>query len=87
MNDEMPKCKLCGAEPWKVAGSSITMCTGVSCPLGNVPMNYAQWRLLHGTRLAPEHVEALQDAVECVDSIWHRAAIRAALAALGEGGR
>lgn len=58
MTDELPKCKLCGQEPTHLSGGRVShICVTPE----------AEWRRLHGPRLAPEYVSRLRALrEECV---------------------
>jgi hypothetical protein len=88
--NELPRCRLCGQEPTHLSGGRVSHICVVS---------EADWRLLHGPRLAQETLRCLRDIAELMDQCGSftdshgeqqdraddAAAIRAALAALGEG--
>lgn len=87
--NELPKCKLCRRIP-TLRPDGKTYRHGNDCPASGV-YTVAEWLLVHGPllarapRLTPAMIQALRDAAETAGQDWRRAAIRAALAALGEG--
>jgi hypothetical protein len=89
MSDELPKCWLCGKAPgWyaMLSGLVLVACNNPECAGRGYAMPQDCWRRLHGPRLAPEevlHLRACAKWHEDTERLW-AAAIRAALAALGE---
>jgi hypothetical protein len=95
MNDELPRCKLCGFAPHHYL-SGYSECDTTGCDIRGIVMADDDWRRLHGQRLAPEHVAALRGVEPylaegydggCITTAYRDAIerYRAALAALGEG--
>lgn len=78
---DLPKCKLCGSD-FRAAHDQ-------SCALAMVILSEDEWRRLHGPGMEPEHVATLRLLATDTDSLFpcEVKAIRAAIAALGEGAR
>lgn len=87
MNEQLPVCRLCGGSAWEAPGKQY-WCTTPSCPMRGTAMRVRDWRrLMDRPKLAPDHVERLKDQAVYMEFLGDdnaAAAIRAALAALGE---
>ena len=88
---QLPPCRLCGQPPviveWLTYAETLVYCASPGCGLREDRMTVDEWRILHGPRLAPEHVEYLKWCIEGEPDDEFTRAIRAALTALGEDGR
>ena len=86
MSEQLPVCALCGEHP-KYNGRMVG-CSRPSCGVRGALMEPDAWRrLMARPRLAPEHVETLRQWATWTAKLEYdslTAAIRAALAALGE---
>ena len=83
--EQLPVCALCGNRAWEAPGKQY-WCTTPSCPMRGTAMRVRDWRrLMARPRLAPEHVVKMRGLMlGWYVSTQEAAAIRAALAALGE---
>ena len=86
--EKLPVCKVCEHAPacTHAVPERMVCCTHSGCMCAGWDMPETMWRrLMARPRLAPEHVETLSALVKFIGT-EHRwsAAIRAALAALGE---
>lgn len=89
MSDQLPVCTLCGGSAWIRMGR--VSCMTPDCSAYGLEMAFHTWRrIMSSPTLAPEYVEALRRVVslfasaKMVDWAAQAAAIRAALAELGE---
>lgn len=84
--EQLPACRICETLPRESHSGMTCECDAEGCPMRGWIMAVDDWRrTMARPRLAPEHVERLRGLMSCgYVSQQETAAIRAALAALGE---